>query len=149
MNTHYHRTFHISIAHFNDQFPYVLAWSMASDKLHQRTCAYTNDEVLAMMHKCHGHDLKVEVLVEGFMEEGDDWLVDDPEMESVVKAWDNCNVSLHPDFLKKQLRATTENMARLLQEKMVARFKSVSLCVVRIYETADIYVTYGGKVYES
>ena len=61
------------------------------------------------------------------------------ELESIVRSWDNCNLSVHNDFAA--LRATTENMARLLCFKLQAAFRGIEF-TVQVRENPEIEVTY-------
>ena len=87
------------------------------------------------LQRTHGHNFEVVVSVEGAQIDESGYLVDDERITSAVMAWDNCNLSVHPDFFGRGLRATTENMVRLLIEKLRPL---ASAGEVQVYERPEI-----------
>lgn len=131
----YVRTFRLQAAHFNSEEAYRIAWRVIDGKPFHDT---TNEIELAL-RECHGHNFKIEVRLTGLLD--GPWLVDDEKLADIVMAWDNINLSMHPDFTAGRERATTENMAATLLVKLRAAFNSTKLNVssVKVEETEDIY----------
>lgn len=99
-----------------------------------------------LLKDIHGHNFRIDVeirthFVENEFNPSKAWLVDDEKLMNIVMAWDNMNVSMHPDFLDKKLRATTENMAIVLLLKLrEAQIYTQKVNIrVRVHETDDIY----------
>jgi 6-pyruvoyl-tetrahydropterin synthase len=132
----YVRTYRFSAAHFNSSATYQLVWGW-SDCGGDAYCR--QDVVMLALADIHGHNFKIEVHVSGSVpKEG--WLIDDVELEKVVMEWANTNLSMHPDFIDRKLRATTENMASLLYQKLNnGRFPAVEIDTVIVRETKDIF----------
>lgn len=113
----YQRTFEIHAAHFNRDLPYKHIWGMSnSDTLSKPT-------MLGLLCDIHGHNFKIdiELFSTNFIPKIG-WLVDDEELARVVNEWHGQNLSVHPDFLDQKIRATTENMAAVLFNKLATRF---------------------------
>lgn len=111
----YTRRYVLQACHFNGAAEYAqLADAMRSSSSDKEAALWQ------CLRGSHGHNFKVEVIVEGPIIGDDGYLVDDELITQTVMAWDNCNLSVHPDFMQRGLRATTENMVRLLIEKLRA-----------------------------
>lgn len=130
----YVRTFILQACHFNGEREYELyrsAFSLETTSI---------ELVRTMLYQClagsHGHNFEVTVDLFGALD-GSTWLVDDAVLTPLVMAWDNCNLSVHPDFY--DMRATTENMADQLAYKIRQAFPALKAVVVRVRETRDIY----------
>jgi 6-pyruvoyl-tetrahydropterin synthase len=140
----YHREFTLSSCHFNGADIYK-TWNEIKQPHREDPDALKN-AFRTVLTGIHGHNFKIVVDVENDFDPRDDYLVDDIEIESVVMQWHNTNLSLHPDFENKKLRATTENMAHLLVRKLahqLTKHENLAapgsmVCVV-VHETADIY----------
>lgn len=134
----YQRTFELHAAHFNEDAQYrAVHHPRLSDD-------WLRAEVLELCRQVHGHNFKIVVAVMdvAFEKSKLPWLIDDVELESIVRQWDRCNLSLHDDFYDTGMRATTEMMAHLLFKKLHARWP-LMIEGVRVYETADIFATVG------
>ena len=134
----YVRTFILQSCHFNGSAEYDLYWKKGE---------ISYFDCLTLMKGTHGHNFKIEVevtLAHGIasMRPSDGWLIDDVALESVVREWDNTNLSVHKDF--SGIRATTENMALLLHAKLNKAFKDCDF-IVRVFERDEIYA----EVYRS
>lgn len=137
----YNRVFKLQAAHFNALHTYYAVWDWTKGGV------MLQEQVLRCLADCHGHNFKIVVAleVEAFdvMAEGaSPWIVDDASLTKLVMEWDNMNISMHPDFLKQRLRATTEAMAQVLFKKLLDAF-GPNACGVRVYETEDIYAQAG------
>jgi 6-pyruvoyl-tetrahydropterin synthase len=129
----YERTFRFSAAHFNSLMAYQIAWKIANK------IEVSPEQQFIALHHIHGHNFRVVVTLSGEMGETP-WLVDDVALEKKVMEWNGHNVSLHPDFLDMQQRATTENMARELVRKINGILpEGVHVRQVVVYETDDIF----------
>lgn len=90
----------------------------------------------------HGHNFKVSIEANGPMSKQiDKWggcfLIDDIELVELVLQWNNKNVSVLPEFFDMGLRATTENMAKVLLHKLELQYPNVCFCV-SIWENPTI-----------
>lgn len=133
----YHRTFTISAAHFNSEQEYEAFYRVMRARLDPTLLRY--EDVCRCIENVHGHNFVIDIDVKG-TPEGRRWLVDDADLVEIVRDWDNTNLSLHPDFTTPQLRATTENMAKLLRRKLEARFHNLArLFMVTVHETDGIW----------
>jgi len=132
----YVRTFTLQSAHLNSAHAYQILWDAADNKGGRVAAADVLDAMLA----CHGHNFKIVVELAGVKPINVPWLVDDVRLTSIVMSWDNVNLSVHPDFLNFRLRATTENMAAVLIDKLRDALGNAALVKsVTVHETADIY----------
>lgn len=153
----YHRTFKISAAHFNSTKAYQLLWAFRDWSLSGKSLDRKSMEmgVLEWARDCHGHNFKIEVAIAA--ELSADWLIDDIELEKTVMEWNNINISIHPDFLELNLRATTENMALILSRKIAilmtshlnARVQDGAFVHVKVHETDDIYAEFETEVVDA
>lgn len=141
----YERLFIIQAAHFNDVAYQVReralrAWEIADwlsvRELWKEVCLET-----------HGHNFEIKVSITGQPRSlRESWIVDDAELAKIVMAWDNKNLSMLPEFAERDLRATTENMAVLLQsriERLLVEDKlflgqEPPVVLVQVRETRDI-----------
>jgi len=135
----YARTFEISACHFNgtatyDRYQEALAGGPSAAKL-----------LRAVLADCHGHNFVIDVTVRGHAVQRTGelhaYLVSDAELEQVVREWDRTNLSVHPDFVSRRARATTEMMAAILAEKLATHFGARLEWEVRVHETRDIAAT--------
>lgn len=134
----YIRTFRFSASHFTSEGTYHLVWGWNDRPPGDNYCR--QDAVLLALADIHGHNFKIEVHVNGPRgEQG--WVIDDVELEQIVMEWANTNLSVHPDFLTKKIRATTENMAGALYMKLNnGRFgDGIEINTVVVHENEDIF----------
>ena len=88
-------------------------------------------------HRMHGHTYKVEIILEGVVDEGTGMLVD---YDEIAKAW----APLH-DILDHRVlndvpfleNPTTERLAAFLMDKLQVRLKCLS--ALRVFESATTY----------
>lgn len=134
----YQRTFRLQASHFNDQWSYEQVWNLPPAN-RGAVVDLRITELVRLLSSVHGHNFKIVVTLDGVLAE-QDWLIDDRELALVVMGWDNTNLSMHPDFFDNKLRATTENMARVLLEKLTGPFGEL-VKNVTVYETDDIFAS--------
>lgn len=93
-----------------------------------------------MLSCIHGHNFRIEIEIHApIYERNADWVVDDAELQRIVAEWDGKNLSVHPDFLTPRIRATTENMADILLNKLINKVKGSKLAfTVTVHETDEI-----------
>lgn len=134
----YRRQFRLQAAHFNSLGSYLDVWA---------TIGRRETTTLSLLKDIHGHNFKIIVEIRGMMKHDGAWLVDDVALEEIVMSWNNCNLSVHDDFLVNRLRATTENMAHVLMDKLAASKPildaNATVRGVRVYETDDIFAQVG------
>ena len=96
----------------------------------------------------HGHNWKVAVVMrsEGLDSMGVvvdfEWLK--PTLKKVLSAFHEKSFNELPDFKDKQLNSSTENIARLISERLKARMpaKGARLVRVTVWETPDASASY-------
>jgi len=146
MTVEYNRAFTIQSCHFNDERTYD-----AHDKA--MAAAVTGDYFNGFTGLCdvlrdsHGHNFEIsisaranELLTSECERGGQSWVVDDEVLRDMVAMWDNTNLSVHKDF--EGVRATTENMARILRRKLREAFPDVQFAV-RVRENFDVEASEG------
>lgn len=116
----YVRSFEVSAAHFNGQAEYD-AWARGDYKT---ACEGT-----------HGHNFKITVEAEARVEGAFPIVIGDEHLAEIVNAWQHQNLSVHRDFLIHHKRATTEEIARVLREKIMRDYPI--LVQVTVEETED------------
>lgn len=124
----YTRTFVIQAAHFNDAAYNLRARALGhaedADKLLSHNVANLELKqaiVLWQMvaEESHGHNFKIVVTVSGEpVSKRENWIIDDVRLAKMVLEWDNKNLSMLPEFAERDLRATTENMAHVLAQRI-------------------------------
>ena len=134
----YKRSFELHCAHFNNEEAYEAAREFMA-RVSQRAVTLEASEAFAKAALAtHGHNFIVIVEAEKELKfRQSSWLVDDVVLAEKVEEWQDCNLSLHADFFKDDLRATTENMARVLAAKLNGAFPDCRW-VVEVQETKDI-----------
>jgi 6-pyruvoyl-tetrahydropterin synthase len=132
----YHRTFNISIAHFNGADIYralAQANECAEAGDYENAFVLLKDNVLP---EIHGHNLVVEVKIGGLMRAGP-FLIDDDLLRKEVEKWHNKNLSMFPNDFPG--RATTEIIAdKLCWSIYVLCSKKMSVAVT-VHETPEIF----------
>lgn len=97
-------------------------------------------------HKCerlHGHSFRVELVVEGPVNEKTGWFIDYADIDD---AWAPLYETLDHRYLNEVPgleNPTSENLCRFLWEKLQPRLPSLSRVVV--HETCDATCEYDGK----
>jgi 6-pyruvoyl-tetrahydropterin synthase len=133
----YRRTFRFAAAHFNSLWAYQRVWDVGP-----QGCGFTVEQLMRLLGDIHGHNFRVELVLQGIFGRDESWLVDDVVLDKIVMEWANTNLSVHPDFVKRRLRATTEQMALVLYDKLVGRLHGLPhVEAVTVYETDDISAT--------
>lgn len=138
----YSHTFLVQAAHFNGQKSYDLLQSMREGS------NLTVQAMKELLRDVHGHNFQIEVTVESEVFDPEQaFVLDDIEMQKIVMEWNNTNLSVHPDFMDAQnegetkgIRATTENMAALLSNKIANLLEEGSVEVI-VHETDEIYAS--------
>lgn len=134
----YHRTFHIQATHFNDFQDYATIWPIFApnqtfvDDFKTKNCElfiqqWGNEmvteiplnQLARLLTSCHGHNFRIDVVFELDDIDISSWLVSDNDLTALVMEWDNCNLSMLPEFLCRRIRATTENMVTTLMAKII------------------------------
>jgi 6-pyruvoyl-tetrahydropterin synthase len=133
---HYTRTFWLQVSHFNDGRTYENYASALQDFAERRHLDSVT-RLLEVVADIHGHNMRVDVTITGQLGLGRDWLVDDPEIERVVMAFDNKNLSVIAPFGKSH-RATTENIAAYLKAQLENKNPGMTI-KVRVWETNLIH----------
>ena len=118
--------------------------------------SWSPEENLRVFGKCanrngHGHNYTLEVTVSGNIDPVSGFVVDLKELKDilereVVGVYDHRNLNLEvPEF--KTMVPTTENIALEIWKRLEPRIEraKVRLHNVRLYETADLFVDYGGE----
>lgn len=138
----YERKFTLQACHFNDEDGYEV-YREAVKEQESKPWVMLDLIFRRVLPKIHGHNFEVTVTAEGGFPASDkaNWLVSDTKLEAIVREWDNCNLSVHPDFDGRGIRATTENMACGLWGKLRDAFKGVTF-TVRVRENSEIEATY-------
>jgi 6-pyruvoyl-tetrahydropterin synthase len=131
----YDRTFILQACHMNGGDVYAqYSASMVAEKTGDWEQAYKH--LKNVLPQIHGHNFKVRISANGKVgKEG--YVIDDPLMEGILKKWDNINLSTLPEFGPAGVRATTENMAHIILDKMWKQF-SLRSCRVEVWETDSI-----------
>lgn len=134
----YDRTFRFAAARFNSLFAYQLIWDLQSfggtvSEMVPR------DKLMRLLSDVHGHNFRVRILVTNHSAELEsDCVVSDIELERIVMAWRNKNLSVHDDFIAHQYRATTERMADVLMRKLRTKLGHTHIKRVEVWENDDI-----------
>jgi 6-pyruvoyl-tetrahydropterin synthase len=142
----YDRTFRFSAAHFNSRKSYETAWDMlAALELESDTIKFPDvSAILKMLSDIHGHNFKLRVVVDGTLD-NEGFVTDDVALEKAAMRYSGVNVSMHPDFTTKLLRATTELMAENIYEAISGVITGgCGLERVELWETDDIFAVAHG-----
>lgn len=143
----YERTYRFSASHFNLRSTYESVWGMRAAGIQNPPSGLIAVDV-GVLEKCfldiHGHNFKATVNFEGEVLSKDGWLIDDVSVEKVIMEWSGINLSMHPDFIATRERATTENMAKKLLQKLRARWPLAKRVI--IWETDDIFAVAEGEL---
>ena len=134
----YRRIFWLQASHFNSGEEYDAYHSIVAKC---PDAPWTDDHfagLMAVLRNTHGHNFRVSVEVGGDRVSANGWVVDDDMLADLVNEWNNTNLSVLSCFAGNKIRATTENMASVLRDKVLRRF-GVKYCRVRINETQDIH----------
>lgn len=98
----------------------------------------------------HGHNYRCEVTVEGRIDPATGMTVDLPELDSLLdrevrRPMDHAFLNDLPDFADPELVPTTENLARVIWERLAGSLPpGVELVRVRVREDRDLWSDYGG-----
>ncbi len=132
----YDRTFKFSASHYGP-WHHAMVWkAIQEDHMSAK-------DLMLLMSKLHGHNWKVRVSFEYEQSESDTvYGVWDEDIEAVVMEWNNCNLSMHPDFFQQKWISSTEVTAETLANKLLKGFPANAPSVtVVMHETDDIFVT--------
>lgn len=141
----YSHTFHIQAAHFNDE-----AYRLRQDALRAESEERFRDASISWRCVCretHGHNFAIAITVKGVpISPRENWIIDDARLADMVMQWDNKNLSMLPEFEERDLRATTENMAQILAQRIKRMLRvddtagtDAPMVTVQVTETRDIY----------
>lgn len=139
---YYQRFNGIHISHFNTAREYELFAEVAlcadADK--------ANENLMRCLEGTHGHSLCVDFVIESDSVSLDGYLVASEELEAIVNELRNRNLSVHPWFVARGFRATTENIVDLIHARCAAAFgkrlgDADATIDVTVWETAEIYAS--------
>jgi 6-pyruvoyltetrahydropterin/6-carboxytetrahydropterin synthase len=96
----------------------------------------------------HGHNYTLEVAVSGEVDPRTGMVINFEDLKSIVQEeivsqLDHKNLNLDVDFLKGEI-TTSENIARLIWQKLKPRFRDVRLVEISLAETGDNIAVYRG-----
>lgn len=127
----YERTFRISACAFNGDYEFNLNKSAtevdisASSSIPVIVNAF-NDRLKAAT-RSHGVNFEITIKAEGEVLPGDDDLVDDLELKKIVNNWNNCHLSLLPEFRNMQVNTCT--LAQALYRKLCIAYEDIYFVV--------------------
>jgi 6-pyruvoyl-tetrahydropterin synthase len=152
MYIQYKRTVEFFASHFNET-NYSTFESMKkrfTDYQNPISHTFASEGLLTVLKDIHGHNFKAEVELMAEVSEGySSYIISDEDLVATVKEWEGINLSVHEDFLHSGIRATTENMAQVLCQKIFVSLKAreqagiISNIVVNttVHESDDISST--------
>ncbi len=130
------------------RFHYSAAHRLCSD-------AMSEAENFAAFGKCaspnyHGHNYVLDVAVTGEMNPLTGMVVNYDELkrivnDEIIEALDHKNLNMDVDFLRGEI-TTSENLARLIWERLAPRIKGARLYEITLGESNDNIATYRGEV---
>ena len=137
----YKRTFHLSSSHFNSEAEYdtfrvarELGRGMSDGDMVEVSVGWWQ-LMLDCLKNIHGHNFEVTI---SFVTEGrGDTIIDDERLEKLVRYFDNVNLSV----AMWPLRATTENIAAAILERVTQSTIGINAMEVVVRETRDIIAT--------
>lgn len=99
-----------------------------------------------LLKDIHGHNFKATITVSDepiIIEDSDaftysGYLIADEDIVKMINEWSGINLSVHDDFLAQNIRATTENMARVLLYKTQKYLQCSATVTVVIHEAEGI-----------
>lgn len=135
----YERKYVITSSHFNDDATYKAYWE-SQKKAEEGDFTSAFALLQAVLPAIHGHNFKVEITATAAVCPDDNgYLVDDFELEKLVRRFDNVNLSVLPEFGQvEKIRATTENIAEVLLKLCRKTFKHVTTWKVEVWEMEQI-----------
>jgi 6-pyruvoyl-tetrahydropterin synthase len=111
------------------------------------TREFTPFNIINMLRDIHGHNFKAEVEMMAHVDNRySSYILSDEDIVNAIDRWAGINLSVHEDFFLSGIRATTENMAQVLCQKLfnkaLAAHPNSDLVVnVTIHETDNISST--------
>jgi hypothetical protein len=135
----YRRTFCIPAAHFNDSGYSYLREAKKEAEEGGWKAAY--QALLLAAIETHGHNFLIECVIDGDPPKDYPWLVDDRVLTETVESWFRGNLSLHPDLLAINQRATTENLAKRLAGVVLPLLPQHCVLKMTVHETPRISAT--------
>src|SRR6266700_387601 len=132
----YDRTYVLQSCHMNGGDVYKnYALSLQAAERGDWEVAYKH--LAQVLPQMHGHNFRIRIQALAVVDENG-YVIDDQLLEtSIMKRWDNVNLSTLPEFAPSGVRATTENMARILLDIICTKF-SLKSCKVEVWETDQI-----------
>lgn len=114
----------------------------------------SEEENCALFGKCaspnfHGHNYTLEVAITGDLEPATGMVMNFDAMKGIIEgeiiaALDHKNLNMDVDFLKGII-TTSENLARIIWERLKPRLRGVQLYEINLGETDDNVITYRGE----
>jgi|SRR5882672_46397 len=139
--TVYQKTQEFFAAHFNEtaypKFAEATKWPGDFD----------TDSLVSLLLDIHGHNFRATVRVDGEITKDSysSYLISDEAITQTVNEWQGINLSVHPDFMGSDKRATTENMAEVLARKIGRQLLVSAKVTVTIHESQDILAEYSAN----
>lgn len=96
----------------------------------------------------HGHNWKVSVIMRSDKLDSMGVVVDfemlKPELKRTLSEFHEKSFNDHPDFKDEKLNPSTENIAKLIHERLASKFKSSNAKVVKVtvWETPEASASY-------
>jgi 6-pyruvoyltetrahydropterin/6-carboxytetrahydropterin synthase len=116
--------------------------------------AFTPEENLRVFGKCnnphgHGHNYTLEVTVKGEVDAQSGFVVDLKYLKELMKrevldVFDHRHLNKEVPEFKTQI-PTTENLAIVIWNRLVAKIEPAKLHRVRVYETPDLFSDFYGE----
>lgn len=134
----YDRKFLLQACHMNGGEVYK-NYSTSLEEAEKGNWQEAYNALAKVIPEIHGHNFIVQVSASGKVD-SNGYVIDDPLLEGIIKKWDNVNLSTLPEFGPNKVRATTENMAAILLNKIITTF-NLYHCKVDVWETDAICAT--------
>ena len=96
----------------------------------------------------HGHNWKVSVVVRSqeldSMGVVTDFETLKPSLKKVLAEFHECSFNEHPDFKDEKLNPSTENIAKIIYERLLKNFNSANAIIVKVtvWETPEASASY-------
>jgi 6-pyruvoyl-tetrahydropterin synthase len=140
----YERTYELTSCHFNGESVYKDYYeAQEAAKAGDFTKAYAL--LLAVLPASHGHNFKVKITATGLIDIKTGYVIDDYELEKMIRKYDNVNLSTLEEFGGAGVRATTENLAVTFWHMIKECFPKCRV-QVDVWETEQICARYGDSV---
>ena len=116
---------------------------------------WSTDKNKEVFGKCanenwHGHNFTLHVTVKGLPDSKTGFIINAKELsriikEEVVTHLDHKNLNLDVDFIPEETQPTTENLVRIIWQRLEPALEECSLHCIKLEETDKIYAEYYGE----